>query len=280
MRAHENGRYRSRVAHMLRPLVSVVALLALTATGCAAALAQEPLSTRQMENLKPSQANSVVRKDLLSVFEPVHEISSGMFLRLHGVMLSTRPYGTEFDGLCRRDTLWLHYAPVDLHAPQPDQPLQPYGFEATAEFHAVRLPVPRPEDAAMQEDVWNKDCDRIPTDEDAPWLGWFGAKNTDEAARGLHALAAAADQVRAGQLKPSGCQLFGKEDRNCSQIVLDAGDIEDIGSVESCDAEVGEACYEIDVGSTEFTITIKPADEGLVPKTVVSIRVEQYVIVT
>jgi len=266
---------------MFRPRISVLALLVLIATGCATALAQKPHSTSQMEDLRASQANRVVRNDLLSVLEPVHEISSGMFLRLHGVTLMTRPYGTEFDGLCRRDTVWLHYAPVDLHAPTRDQPLQPYGLEATAEFHAANLPIARPEDAAMQEDVWNKSCERIAKDEDAPWLGWFEAKDADEAARALHALAAAVDQVRAGDLKPSGCRFVGNAERSCNELVLDAGDIENVGSVASCAAAVGQACYEIDAfGGIELTITIWPADEGLVPKTVISIFVEQYITVT
>jgi hypothetical protein len=244
----------------------------------ALASAQEARTTQQMTTLRPSAANRAVRNDLLSVFQPVGEISSGMFVRLHGVSLRTRPYGTQFTGLCRQDTLWLKYAPTDLQPKHRDQPLQPYGVEASAAFHATRVPMARPDDAQMQEDVWSESCDHLSASKDAVW---FGAEDAEEAARAVNILKAATDQVRAGLLKAASCDKFPNEKSGCEQIALEEGEIDKINGVSSCPAEAGTECYAIDVGSlTMLTITARPSADELTPRSVESIKVAQYIVVT
>lgn len=240
--------------------------------------AQAARSTRQMTALKPSLADRVARQDLLSVFEPVGEISSGMFLQLHGVGMTTRPYGTEFASLCQRDTLTIKYAPTDFEAKPSDQPIRPYGVETTAYFHAAGVPARLPEGPRQRGYAWNTSCGRLAGDTK---IRWFRARNAEEAAKAVNVLQVAIDQVRAGTLKPISCELLTNEKGTCEQTILHQGVIGQIFEVEACSAQPGLECFVVDFGAgIVTTIVATPSAEGLTPLSVVSIKVEQYLIVT
>jgi len=79
-------------------------LLAGLTTG---ALAQEALTTKQMEALSPRSADRVANQGLLSILQPVGEVDPGRFRTPHGVAVETGPVGIEYDGLCRKAAISL-----------------------------------------------------------------------------------------------------------------------------------------------------------------------------
>jgi len=231
-----------------------------------------------MTVLKPAAADRIVRRDLLSILRPTDEVRTGMFIQLHGVSLGTRAYGTEFDGLCQQDTLVLKYAPTSIRPDPRDEPLRPFGIEASTAFHATRLPTRRPEDARMQGEVWVDSCDRLTDDKD---VFWFNAKDAEEAARATNILKAATDQIAAGSLKTISCETFDQDKRSCEQIIAEQATLDKIDDIYSCAADAGMKCYVIDVASSiRLTIVARLAADSLVPSAVQSIKIEEYIIVT
>lgn len=272
----------NRFTHSTRAAAGTGLLAATLALSLAPGLAsaQPLLSTREMLALPPHAADQVVRRDLLSVLTPIsHRLSTGMMRRLQGVLLSVRPYGTRFPGLCRQDSLELKYAPEQAGTEVGDEHLQPYGLESSAAYHAVSLPKPAQNDYRREGYIWRSDCDALAGNENAVW---FGAPDETQAARGLNFLAAAAEAVRAGTLQPTKCDLPPVEHRACRDVILAEGGIENVNEVEPCDAETGFTCFRITLdGYLQFEITgTIGEDDWAAPTKVTAIKVGYFVVVT
>jgi hypothetical protein len=241
--------------------------------------AAQALSTSEMTALSAPTADRVVRRDLLSILSPIsRQLSSGMRLRLNGADISARPYGTRFPGLCRLDTLTLKYAPVEADRRPRDQPLQPYGFEASARYRAVSVPEQPTQGDLAESYVWNPACDRLPGDEIADW---FSATDDEEAARALNFFGAAIDALRARQIEPA-CDLPPAEQRACRDVVLSESEIGKVFSVDRCAADAGFSCYQIvTAGFLQLQITgTFVSGDSLAPAAVTSIKVGYEVVVT
>jgi hypothetical protein len=239
-----------------------------------AAAQPERMSTHELEALRPAPANRTAQRDLLSILEPVKAFRSGMFLRLRGVTFATRPYGTEVDGVCRRDALHLRYALAEAGTVDKDAPLRPYGVEATALFHVAHLPRSsgKPSDASPVQ--WTSDCH---VGEDA---SWFEAKDAQEAAKVAGLLAMARDQVKAGAVKLAPCNVVVERGQSCAQQVLAAADPGRIEAAEACDAPEGSICYKINLPG-QITLTVVAAVDGEdAPTAIRSVSAGSYVIVT
>ena len=251
-----------------------LAVLALTP-----ALAQEAATTRERKALSPRAANRTVQRDLLSVLEPIRKIDSGMVRQLRGVGLTTKPFGTEFDGLCRRDAVTLWYAATEIAAKPEDAPLRPYSVEAQAWFHIVRLPREASSDERRSEGVWQAKCASAGTSEETDW---FSAKDARSAVQGALVLKAAVEAVRSGKLKAEPCpNIFDTKKTTCEAAILANGNLSKIDSVEACPAESGALCYVVDLASlTKLTIRGRAPETSLVPDAITSIAIEQYIIVT
>jgi hypothetical protein len=243
--------------------------------------AQDALSTRQREALASRAANKTTQRDLLSIFKPVGKIDSGMLRRLRGVGLQTRSFGTEFPNVCRRDTLSLRYAPAGDDGPPPsrpeDTPLAPYGVEADSVFHVIGKA--RPERASRDTAalVFQPACAAI-GDED----GWFGAEDAFHALQGAVVFEQALDAVRAGKLKAKPCpDIFDPKKATCEQAINAVGDLSKLDSIASCPADEGTVCYDIDLASsTKLTITARGDQDSVAPGEILSIAIEQYIVVT
>ena len=245
----------------------------------APATAQEASTTREREALPSRSANRAVQRDLLSILRPIPNIRSGMFRQLRGVGLTTRAFGTEFAGLCRRDAVTLRYAATRAAAQPEDAPLRPYSVEAQAWFHLIHLPHNAPSDARHGEGVWQAQCASAGTSEDA---GWFAAKDARAAIQGVLMLKAAVDAVRSGTLKAAPCpNIFDPKTSTCEAVILADGEIAKIASVEACSSDAKGVCYVVDLASsTKLTIRGRASANSLVPSAITSIAVEQYIIVT
>ena len=251
-----------------------VLILALSAPGWAQA---QPLqSTHDMSRLKPEAADRTVRRDLLSILSPVKEIIAVRSV-IGDVAVRTRPYGTHFAGLCRRDVLTLLYAPTSNQGRSQDWPVQPYGVEARAEFHALRVPAALPNGVERSQDAWREDCDRLPGGDDE---GWFAAQDADEAVAAIAVLAAAAERLRAGQVKAD-CEIKLTPGRSCEQTILAEADPAKVTELQACQAPVGAFCDQILVGGgLTLSIVWRFGAAANAPPQVSAIKAEFYVVVT
>jgi hypothetical protein len=263
--------------HRFRVGTTILALCILLAPAAAPA-ADPPLSTRQRAALSPGKANRTVQQDLLSVLEPMKQrIGSGMFRTLRGIHLQTRPFGTEYKGVCRQDMVSLLYAPANEAATPEDMPVQPYSIQAAPVFHIIRLPVADATEQAGGGLVWQNACNGL----DDTNTSWFGAPDAFHAVQGALVLEQAVQEVRSGKLKPAPCPGVYPESSTCAEAILSVGDVQKIGQVETCTASQGMLCYAIDMnGDTKLTITAKGDADNVVPQGALTISVEQYIIVT
>ena len=243
------------------------------------ACAQEATTTREREALTSRAANRTVQRDLLSVLEPIKRIDAGMFKQLRGVGLTTRPFGTEFDGLCRRDAVTLWYAVTETAAKPENAPVRPYSVDAQAWFHIIYLPREASADARRGEGIWQAKCASAGTSEDTDW---FAAKDARTAIQGALMLNAAVEALRSGKLKAEPCpNIFDGMKSTCEAAILADADISKIDSVEVCSSDAGNLCYVVDLASsTKLTIKGRAPETSLVPSAITYIAVEQYIIVT
>src|SRR3569832_2172194 len=107
----------------IRVFIALLALLAGTAQ------ARETPTTRQWRGMSAGQADRHIRRDLLSILQPLGKVTTGNLRRIRGLALDTEPYATWFDGLCRRDTIRINYAPTAESKAYEATPVQPYGLD-------------------------------------------------------------------------------------------------------------------------------------------------------
>ncbi len=270
--------------------IGLVAAAALLWSAPLPVAAQSELTSRELTALPARGANRAAQRDLLSVFEPVTKYERGMFLRVRGVSMATRPYGTEFQGVCRKDVLTLWYTPARSEAvggANPDNEpgghvqdvaLEPYGVDALALFHIDHLPAGKAV-ALSQTPAWQPACDAHQFSKET---SWFAAKDNRQAVQAANMFRMAEDRVRAGTLAPKPCSNVGK--RSCVQAILAVDDLAKLSEVESCDAPPDHSCVRLNLNEdTELTIIahLDPNDENdVAPDAIVSIDVSNYIVVT
>jgi hypothetical protein len=269
---------RSQLGEQMRFSAVALAVVGSICVWSSVAAAQEAKSTREREALRPNDANRTVQADLLSVFEPVKKIERGMFIQLHGVGLTTKAFGTEYNGLCRRDDVTLWYAPTRRHGALEDAPVQPYSVEARAWFHFLSLPRKEPRTNDDATAVWSDPCERAGRDEKA---NWFAAHDAQAAIQGTLVLEAALEAVRTGALKAAPCPTVFDKNSSCEDAILAGGDIHQLDNIEACFSKAGTVCFKAGFGnSTELTVTARSIGEALAPGEVMSIAIRDFVVVT
>jgi hypothetical protein len=257
---------------MTRMIAGLVALL-----WCAAAHAQQAQSTREREALSAREANRVVRQDLLSIFEPAGKFRAGMSIQLRGASLETPPFGTEFNGLCQKDSVAVWYAATDDSFSSEDSPVKPYGLSAGHAFHFLKPPVADPDWAERRADIWNAKCRAIGKDED---VAWFGAENSFDAMSGVFAFQAAMAAIRSGDVHVARCD-DARDKAKCLADVLAADDLTKIDEVRTCPADRGLVCFDVTAaGHIELTIIAQDVPGSLAPGAISTVRVSEFIIVT
>lgn len=233
-------------------------------------------TTRELRALSPRGATRAVQRDLLSVLEPIEQIRSGMFVQVRGVGLATRPFGTEFDGVCQRDVMTLWYAPTDTADHAEDAPLRPYSLTAAPTFHITGLPSRR-RTTPRGDQVWQTRCTTLGKDA----THWFHASDAQTAVRGATVLEAAVQAIKTGTLKARPCPDIIDRKAGCEAAILAVGRVGEIDSIEPCPAVAPVQCYVIDLASqSKLTIESLFDDDALEPSAVTAITVEEYIIVT
>jgi hypothetical protein len=257
---------------MARMICGLLALI-----WCAAANAQQAQSTREREALSAREADRIVRRDLLSILEPTGKFESGMSMQLRGATLQTPPFGTEFEGLCQRDSATLWYASAGRSTRSEDVPVRPYGLSAGHAFHFLKPPVADPDWAERGADVWNANCRALGDDDNA---AWFDAENSLDAIKGVLAFQAAMTAIRSGAVRVGWCD-DARDRAKCLADVLAAGDLAKIDQVEACPADSGLVCFDVTAaGHVEFVIVAQEILDSLAPGPIISVKVSEFIVVT
>jgi hypothetical protein len=216
----------------------------------------------------------------LSILKPINRIDSGMFRSLRGVGLTTHTFGTTFHGVCERDGLSLSYAPAiaaDTREKPEDQSIKPYGLKAFSAFLFLSPPEPN---GFVQEDrpmVWSAECQSADKIEE----GWFVAEDAFSAVQGALMFRLMLDGIKTDSLRPLPCPELLDKAQTCAQAILTIGDLSKIDSIAACSAPEGSLCYVVDLnGSTRLTITGQGDNRSVRPSAILSVTIEQYIVVT
>lgn len=245
------------------------------------AAADSQLNSRDLLALSGHDADRRAQHDLLSLFERSGRYDSGRWYRVHRHSLTTRPYGTTFQGVCRKDSLALDYAPArsvtdgdpdhERRGPSlQDVPLEPYGFDTVALFHIDRLPVGQGVERS-EIPAWQSSCDPDRLDDKT---SWFAAPDTQEAVLAANLFRMAEDQVRAGTLTPSCANT------SCAKAVLALDDLAKLQDVKGCTVNATEPCVILHLNSDTQLVIRGRMDGGqtVTPSAVTSIEMEQYIV--
>lgn len=228
------------------------------------AAAPSVLTTRQMERLSPARADTIARRDLLSILQPLIPPRRGMLTRLRGVSFLTRVYATAYPRLCGRGAVTLWYGASAQGGRPAARRLTPYSVTSAASYHLIGDdPGAAHGDAGAPGQAGR--CAVVARDR----FGWFTAPDGNAAAAGVRALAAAREALRRGLVPTCGRGA-------CETLPSVAGAL---NTVESCDATDDRSCLRVSLDSmTQLTITYF-GDEPT-PASVRSVSVGQFVIVT
>jgi hypothetical protein len=274
---------------MVRALGLIMALLA------SAAPASAQRTTRQMHALSPGEVKRVLRDDLVSILALPGKVAVGNRIQLGGAEIPTRPVGSGIEGVCQRDFIDLHYAPIRSVRTEPpgrrglgdgprreraeDVPVRPYGLAVERRYFFTLKPRWESLDEARRfRSIFSEDC---ASSAGSIREGWFIAPSPGEAVAGYLSLEAAAAAVSAGRVPLSGCEEGAEALERCRADLADlAAHSESLDSIKACHAEPGRRCYVFD--GLNLLITIVLRDSGKAPSAddVLSVGYEQYIIVT
>ena len=256
------------------------AILALSLLWCVAGTSQSAMTTREWEALPPNAANKKVHQDLLSVLAPIGPITPGYRKQLHSVSLMTRAFGTDIDGVCRRDIIILSYAPTIKRQTGEDAPVRPYGVGVYSLYAVTKRFLKEHEDDLPV--IWQSDCASAG---EGPNGNWISAMDARTAGRGFSFLEAATKAIRAGSLKPEPCSaLFQDGKMTCEQAILANASPSKISGVIGCGSLRDILCYVINVragsGISQLTIKARVAEDAINPTAITSIAIEQHMVVS
>ena len=269
----------------IRPKSFLVAVMAagLSTLAHAAPLA---MTSKAMEALSAKQADAKAKQDLLSVLQPTHKFSRGMFRAVRGIDMKAVPHGTSMAGLCTMDDLIMWYGPTQAKPEPGDEPLRPTGFRLTHLYRAARdvgyLDDRYPIDPASAiANRWSRDCAKLQSDKAAIW---FEADSDTEAVDAVNAMHAALDALRSGKIEAKGCDYGLDEGETCSQAILRVGRLDKIGSIgHDCQQAAGQSCVELflnDAKSMALTIVFSLKNNSPTPEDIIEVTAGVYVTVT
>ena len=231
--------------------------------------------------MKSGELNRTLRRDLLSIFQPLMELPSSNRIGLGDVTLNTKGFITVFPELCARDSLTIRYYPSERSDDFRNVEIEPYAIESEREFAFLRKPTSKSVDAYDKEDDWLPQSTACEKASQRDYEGWFTANSPDLAIEGYLALAVAIEAVRQDKSKLQPCDDNGLR---CAELLNDAASLSDLSDIAICEAPEKETCYQVESGLTVITIraervlTIPP--RGIEPRDIKSVTVEQQIIVT
>ena len=250
-------------------LYHYLAILLAPITSMAGAATHHHLTSRQLEHLKPAERDRVVKHDLASILQTPRKITLGMFWEVRGASMSTRPAGTGYVGLCRRDEVVLWYRGDTTRT------RIPYAVTATPRFHLLDIPSRAVAQVSPGHDP-ERTCARLPTGREDRW---FEAKDADDAMAATSILEKAVALVRQGKIRIATCDHY-VESGTCEEIMIRHADLENLTSIGFCDAADGQVCYALSFFGLTVNVTAQSPDEGHIPSEIRSVTTDTFVVVT
>jgi hypothetical protein len=245
---------------------------AFAALAVSPAAGQHTIAKTEVRTAPPARTHQRLRDVVWDMFEvgdmrrknrPVAPLSD--------LWLETKLRGTQVPGLCRYDSVIVELAP---DAPGPHDaatPVHAVGLRASSHF-AFLSPPTRPFAKAA-------DYSRVPSDTDCAALKrtsdrFFSADGAEPAYEGYRAWRTLRQAIERKRPVPLECDLFPGE-KDCSAVILALG-LDDVGSVEICEAGAGQSCYLVEVAMRRIRIVL-PMD-GDDPK-IVSAKLDSMIII-
>jgi hypothetical protein len=244
------------------------------------------MTSKAMEALSAKQADAKAKQDLLSVLQPTHKFTRGMFRAVRGIDMKAVPHGTSMAGLCTMDDLIMWYGPTQTKPEPMDEPLRPTGFRLTHLYRAAQdvgyLDDRYPTDPASAiGNLWSRDCAKLQSDKAATW---FEADSDTEAVDAVNAMHAALDALRSGKVEAKGCDYGLNEGETCSQAILRVGRLDKIGTLShDCQAAAGQACIALFLAASRsmaLTVVYSLKNNSPTPEDVIAVKAGGYVTVT
>lgn len=240
---------------MGQALLAIIVMLALG--GPALAAPTGTLTQEELRDMPPRERQKQVSKDLLGMFEAWDDADSG-FRRSPDATLMTRPVGTGYKGLCRRDWVTVFYeyeGPEDADAR--DQPIHPERVVSEAYYKFTSVP-----DAEMEKSIHrgrdftrSMDCARAGEER---YLGWFSAPSEHAAMNAGLALEVLRAWVRDDRYTLRKCNgetpveaaasnraIFASR---CSEAFREEMPDAQLHEVRLCEAEKGQGCFDFTAG--------------------------------
>lgn len=248
------------------------ALAGLAITIATGAQAQETITKTEARTAPPEQTHERLRDVVWEVFElGDHRREAVPTRSLEDVSLRTSPHITYVQNLCRRDVLWVDFAPVDPSDFGPDAEVRAVGVNTTSQWSFLSPPE-FDEDWYAPEAQPDELCADLPETQH-----FYRAQNDMEATRGYLAWIGLRRDIAAGRPVELECSLQRGDEVPCAQIIANLP-FESLRSVERCNALRGftaGGCYVLSVGSrrisVEFDAFLSGADPHVVRATLVSL---------
>jgi hypothetical protein len=252
------------------------ACIALALLAASPAAAQLATPSDELKALKGRAADRVAKRDLLSILEPVDGYPGGNRIAEDSVGIVTKPHGTDYRGLCGRESITLLYAPVTGDRGRA-APVRPYAIQMDHEFQIRRMDLAESGEEWFSTNKVTGDCMRNPGDMERIW---FAAPDERTAVQGHYAMQALLARVRAGTLTPADCGKPSSSAKACLYEIEQAADFHGYFSIGVCDAEKGKSCFAIDAGMTVYSIVLRGDGNKIAPEDIETVTIEEYIIVT
>jgi hypothetical protein len=231
-------------------------LVALALLAAAPVLAQQTVTLDQA-----SKDDTALRDQFWEIFEPeaprprARTRSPG-----DSVMLRSRPYPTEYPGLCRQDHTVLLFAPAQdgVREPAAATPMRAYGVDNTPYYRFYRAPGSEAPDFndPWPGGVWNGPCSRLVWER-----GWFKAPDEETAFEGYRAFLSARTALTSRRVRLGRCRPPSDRDHFCREIFAET-EPPILQSIRRCEARRNTACFVAESGSMHVRIVVTQDFEG------------------
>jgi hypothetical protein len=249
---------------MMRGLLAAIAVFCLFLAAQPSLASDEAPQTREQYRALPvRERQRQVERDLLRMFVPF-EADDPSFRRGTDTTFMTRPVGTRFLGLCRRDWVTVYYERVQEAGHAEDARIKPHHIDSQPMFKFLTAP----DRGLFSADrssatLWQSVCSGAGKDS---YSGWFRASDEDAAVKGALAFFSARQWLASPGHTFASCvgatlQAPALCDADLRRL-LGQSEVTNLWSISQCPARPGEQCWTVDF--LVFVLTVR-AKEGAVP---------------
>jgi len=236
----------------------------------------ETYSTKEYRTFPPHKLDRTVRRDLMSIFQPLESLPKGNLIGLGNVTLTTKGVATNVPGVCARDWLTIRYAPVENTEDPPNGDVRPYAADAERQYYFLKRPSRSSLEKADDRLPWSAECERAAKVE---YEGWFSADSAYSAVRTYLIFLSGSEAVRRDATKLGDCDPGPHN--SCAEQLQDLAASMDFGAFGQC-GEPSEAddCYEVEVAGYVVRVRAKRNSDATDPQNVTAVTLGGMIVLT